>query len=149
MVYSWGQPQPCFTQLPPLHTVTTQSGWRCSLQCLEHYRMRVHQCDCRSRQQRLLQGGDYDCTYTSDTCCEHGFGFRVCTAAIKSHKQPDLRRLVLSGKTGHVSFLVSSFSSKPICCELRIFTGSWIICLLSKLGCRFKQSLCSQQTSVE
>ena len=44
-----------------------------------------------------------------------------CTAASKSHRQADLERLVLSGKTGQLSCLVSSVSSKPKYCELEHF----------------------------
>ena len=44
-----------------------------------------------------------------------------CTAASKSHRQPDLERLVLSGKTGQLSCLVFTFSNKPKYCELQHF----------------------------
>ena len=42
-----------------------------------------------------------------------------CIAAGRSHSPPDLDRPVLSGNTGQLSFLVSTFSTKPTYCELQ------------------------------
>ena len=39
----------------------------------------------------------------------------------RSHRHPHLERLVLSGKAGQLSCLVSSFPSKPKYCELQHF----------------------------